>query len=72
MVIAFLLANYLLRKDVIAEGYEPIIAEDIIFRGAVGGILGSKIYYLISYLKEEDLYLNLDTKNHFRYKNRYF
>ena len=47
MVIAFLLGNYLLRKDVVAEGYEPIVAEDITFRAAVGGILGAKIYYLI-------------------------
>jgi len=47
MVIAFLLGNYLLRKDVVAEGYEPIVAEDIIFRAAIGGILGAKIYYLI-------------------------
>ena len=47
MVIAFLLGNYLLRKDVIADGYDPIIAEDITFRAAIGGILGAKTYYLI-------------------------
>ena len=47
MVIAFLLGNYLLRKDVVAEGYDPIIAEDITFRAAIGGILGAKLYYLI-------------------------
>ena len=47
MVIAFLLGNYLLRKDVVAEGYDPIVAEDITFRAAIGGILGAKIYYLI-------------------------
>ena len=47
MVIAFLLGNYLLRKDVIAEGYDAIIADDIIFRAAIGGIIGAKIYYLI-------------------------
>jgi phosphatidylglycerol:prolipoprotein diacylglycerol transferase len=47
MVIAFLLGNYLLRKDVVGEGYEPIVAEDITFRAAIGGILGAKIYYLI-------------------------
>ena len=42
-----LLGNYLLKKDVVAEGYDPIIAEEITFRAAIGGILGSKIYYLI-------------------------
>ena len=47
MVIAFLLGNYLLRRDVVAVGYDPIIAEDITFRAAIGGILGAKVYYLI-------------------------
>ncbi len=47
MVIAFLLGNYLLRIDVVAEGYDAIIADDIIFRAAIGGILGAKFYYLI-------------------------
>ena len=47
MVIAFLLGNYLLRRDVTAQGYDPIIAEDITFRAAIGGILGAKVYYLI-------------------------
>ena len=47
MVIAFLLGNYLLRIDVVAEGYDAMIADDIIFRAAIGGILGAKFYYLI-------------------------
>ena len=47
MLIAFLLGNYLLRIDVVAEGYDAIIADDIIFRAAIGGILGAKFYYLI-------------------------
>ena len=47
MVIAFLVGNYLLRRDVVAIGYDPIIAEDITFRAAIGGILGAKVYYLI-------------------------
>ena len=42
MVIAFLLGNYLLRIDVVAEGYDAIIADDIILRAAIGGILGAK------------------------------
>ena len=50
MVIAFLLGNYLLRIDVVAEGYDAIIADDIIFRAAIGGILGAKFYYLIEYI----------------------
>ena len=47
MVIAFLLGNFLLQKDVVAEGYENSVAEDITFRGAIGGIIGAKVYYLI-------------------------
>jgi phosphatidylglycerol:prolipoprotein diacylglycerol transferase len=47
MVIAFLLGNFLLQKDVVSDGYENTVAEDITFRAAIGGILGAKIYYLI-------------------------
>jgi phosphatidylglycerol:prolipoprotein diacylglycerol transferase len=47
MVIAFMTANYILKKDVISEGYKGHIAEDITFRAAIGGILGAKIYYII-------------------------
>ena len=53
LVIAFLIGNYLLRKDVIAEGYEPVVAEDITFRAMLGGILGAKLYYLIEIPIEE-------------------
>ena len=59
MVIAFLLGNYLLRKDVVAEGYEPIVAEDITFRAAIGGILGAKIYYLIETIPTERFFDSL-------------
>ena len=47
MVIAFLLCNYLIRKDVVAEGFDPIVGDDITIRAAIGGILGAKLYYLI-------------------------
>ena len=47
MVIAFILGNYLLRKDMIRLGKDPLIADDLTFRAAIGGILGAKIYYLI-------------------------
>ena len=47
MVTAFLICNYLLKKDVEAAGYDPMIAEDITFRAAIGGIVGAKLYYLI-------------------------
>ena len=47
IVIAFLSCNYLLRKDFIKYGYNPEYADDIIFRAALGGILGAKLYFLI-------------------------
>jgi phosphatidylglycerol:prolipoprotein diacylglycerol transferase len=47
MVIAFLTGNYLLRKDMVALGKEPEMADDLTFQAALGGILGAKIYYLI-------------------------
>ena len=42
IVIAFLVTNYILKKDFIKFGYNPDYADDIIFRGALGGILGAK------------------------------
>ena len=53
LVIAFIIGNYLLRKDVMEEGYEPVVAEDITFRAMLGGILGAKIYYLIEISSEQ-------------------
>lgn len=47
IVIAFLSTNYILKKDFIRYGYDPDFADDMIFRAALGGIIGAKIYYLI-------------------------
>ena len=47
MVTAFLVCNYLLKKDIEAAGYNAMMGEDITFRAAIGGIIGAKIYYLI-------------------------
>jgi len=47
MVAAFLICNYLLKKDIAAYGFDPMIGEDITFRAAIGGIIGAKIYYLV-------------------------
>ncbi len=47
MVTAFLICNYLIKKDIKEDGFDPMIGEDITFRAAIGGILGAKIYYLI-------------------------
>ena len=47
LVVAFLTCNYLLRRDLIKKNKNPDIADDIIFRAAIGGVLGAKIYYLL-------------------------
>ena len=47
IVVAFLVTNYILKNDFKKYGYNPDYADDIVFRGALGGILGAKIYYLI-------------------------
>tara|TARA_Y100001970_G_C14210827_1_gene846796 strand:+ start:1025 stop:1918 length:894 start_codon:yes stop_codon:yes gene_type:complete len=47
IVAAFLATNYFLKKKFIHYGYNPEYADDIIFRAALGGILGAKIYYLL-------------------------
>ena len=60
MVMAFLLGNYLLRKDVMLEGYSPIIADEITFRAAIGGILGAKIYYLIETIPTGQAFENMN------------
>jgi len=47
LVIAFLICNHLARRDLIKKNKNPDIADDITFRAAIGGIIGSKIYYLV-------------------------
>ena len=47
IVIAFLVCNYILKNDLKDNNINPDYADDIIFRAALGGILGAKIYYLI-------------------------
>ena len=50
LVVAFYSCFYLLQKDIKRLGYDVKLASDIVFAAAVGGILGSKIYYLIENL----------------------
>ncbi|MFB0515783.1 MAG: prolipoprotein diacylglyceryl transferase [Candidatus Neomarinimicrobiota bacterium] len=47
MVVAFITAYILLTRDGKRLGWPPELAQDIVFWAAIGGILGSKIYYLI-------------------------
>tara|TARA_B000000460_G_scaffold132245_1_gene93139 strand:- start:966 stop:1811 length:846 start_codon:yes stop_codon:yes gene_type:complete len=47
LMLAFYSCYYFLNKDLKRLGYDVKLAGDIVFAAAVGGILGSKIYYLI-------------------------
>ena len=47
LMLAFLICNYLLKKYLKSINIKESIGEDIIFHAALGGILGSKIYYII-------------------------
>lgn len=47
LMIAFYSCYYFLNKDLNRLGYDEKLAADVVFAAAVGGILGSKIYYLI-------------------------
>jgi len=47
LMMAFYFCYYFLNKDLKELGYDQKLAADIVFAAALGGILGSKIYYLI-------------------------
>lgn len=47
LMMAFYSCYFILSKDLKRLGYDAKLAGDIVFAAALGGILGSKIYYLI-------------------------
>lgn len=47
MVVAFFLVYRLLARDGKRLGWEPELAQDLVFWAAMGGVGGAKIYYLI-------------------------
>lgn len=47
LMTAFYSCYYFLSKDLKRLGYSPSLAGDIIFAAAVGGIVGSRIYFLL-------------------------
>jgi len=51
LVVAFMVNYALLKKQMVRTGRTPEFAGDIIFWAALGGILGSKVYYLIENYK---------------------
>ena len=49
MVVAFLVCSFLLRRDFENKGLDPDLVDDMMFRAAIGGIIGAKIYYFIEF-----------------------
>ncbi len=47
LVMAFTTAYIMINRDGKRLGWPPDLAQDIVFWAAIGGILGSKVYYLI-------------------------
>ena len=47
LVVAFTTAYIMINRDGKRLGWPPGLAQDIVFWAAIGGILGSKVYYLI-------------------------
>lgn len=47
MVMAFLAAYVFIQRDGKRLGWQPDLAQDVVFWAAIGGVLGAKVYYLI-------------------------
>ena len=60
LMLAFLICNYLLRRYLSGINKDPKIGDDIIFYAALGGISGSKIYYMIEQALLYSDYSNID------------
>ena len=59
LMLAFLTCNYLLKRYLKSVNVNEQIGEDIIFHAALGGILGSKIYYIIEFWNTGEGYNNI-------------
>ena len=59
LMMAFIICNYLLKKYLISINEDGSKADDIVFHAAIGGILGSKIYYIIERIVFYSDYSNL-------------
>ena len=60
LVIAFYACNMILRNIVEQNGYAKQIADDIIFRAAIGGIIGAKVYYILENISSGYGYSNIE------------
>ena len=59
LMLAFLICNYLMKRHFKSINIDEKVADDLIFYAAIGGILGSKIYYIIEFWDTGEGYNNL-------------
>jgi phosphatidylglycerol:prolipoprotein diacylglycerol transferase len=52
MATAFLVCYLILKREITKRGDNPEIASNIVFWAAIGGILGSKVLYMIEYFQD--------------------
>jgi len=55
LVVAFYSTYFLLNHDLKRMGHDEKLASDMVFWAAIGGVLGSKIYYLLENLGQKIL-----------------
>jgi phosphatidylglycerol:prolipoprotein diacylglycerol transferase len=49
MMVGFLMAGWVIQKDLRRRGFGPVYAEHIIVAGVVGGVLGAKLWFVALY-----------------------
>ena len=59
LMMSFLICNYLLKRHFKTINIDTKIADDIIFYAAIGGIFGSKLYYIIEFWNTGEGYANI-------------
>jgi len=52
MATAFLVCYLILKHEIMKRGDDPEIASNIIFWGAIGGIIGAKIFYIAEFYQD--------------------
>jgi phosphatidylglycerol:prolipoprotein diacylglycerol transferase len=56
MMVGFLMAGWVIQKDLRRRGFGPVYAEHIIVAGVVGGVLGAKLWFVALYQDPAQLF----------------
>ena len=55
LVLAFFTCNYLLKVELINDGLDEMLADELTTRAAIGGIIGAKLYFIIENINNGSL-----------------